>query len=103
MPTMVQAGVYSAVTHYLKAVQAAGTDDSAAVMAKMRATPVNDFFAKNGKVREDGRMVHDMYLMQVKKPEESKYPWDYYNVRQVIPGDQAFLPLSQSKCPLVKK
>lgn len=103
MPTMVQAGVYSAVLHYLKAVQAAGTDDTAAVMAKMKATPVNDFFAKNGKIRDDGRMVHDMYLLQVKKPEESKQPWDYYHVRQVIPGDQAFLPLSQSKCPLVKK
>jgi branched-chain amino acid transport system substrate-binding protein len=103
MPTMVQAGDYSAVTHYLKAVKAAGTDDTKAVMAKMKATPINDFFAKNGKIRVDGRMVHDMYLAQVKKPEESKYAWDYYNIRQVIPGDQAFMPLSRSKCPLVKK
>jgi len=103
MPTMVQAGDYSAVDHYLKAVKDAGTDDTKAVMAKMKATPINDFFAKNGKIRDDGRMVHDMYLAQVKKPEESKYPWDYYNIRQVIPGDQAFLPLSKSKCPLVKK
>jgi branched-chain amino acid transport system substrate-binding protein len=103
MPTMVQAGDYSAVMHYLKAVQAAGTDDAAAVMKKMKETPVKDFFAKNGKIREDGRMVHDMYLAQVKKPEESKYPWDYYHIRQTIPGDQAFLPLSESKCPLVKK
>jgi branched-chain amino acid transport system substrate-binding protein len=103
MPTMVQAGDYSAIYHYLKAVKAAGTDDTKAVMAKMKATPVNDFFAKNGKIRDDGRMVHDMYLAQVKTPGESKYAWDYYNIRQVIPGDQAFLPLSKSKCPLVKK
>ncbi|GMV54300.1 MAG: hypothetical protein AMXMBFR6_01050 [Betaproteobacteria bacterium] len=103
MPNMVQAGVYSAITHYLKAVKAAGTDETTAVMAKMRETPVNDFFAKNGKLRVDGRMVHDMYLMQVKKPSESKYPWDYYHVRRVIPGDHAFLPLSKSTCPLVKK
>ena len=103
MPTMVQAGDYSAVYHYLKAVKAAGTDGTKAVMAKMKATPVNDFFAKNGKIRDDGRMVHDMYLAQVKKPEESKYAWDYYFIRQVIPGDQAFMPLSKSKCPLVKK
>jgi branched-chain amino acid transport system substrate-binding protein len=103
MPTMVHAGDYSAVYHYLKAVKATGTDDTMTVMAKMKATPVNDFFAKNGKIRVDGRMVHDMYLAQVKKPEESKYPWDYYNIRQVIPGEQAFLPLSKSKCPLVTK
>ena len=103
MPTMVHAGDYSAVTHYLEAVKAVGTDDTKTVMAKMKETPINDFFAKNGKIRVDGRMVHDMYLAQVKKPEESKYPWDYYFIRQVIPGDQAFLPLSKSKCPLVKK
>ncbi|MBI5908561.1 MAG: ABC transporter substrate-binding protein [Betaproteobacteria bacterium] len=103
MPNMIQAGVYSSITHYLKAVKAAGTDETRAVMAKMKAMPVNDMFAKNGKLREDGRMVHDMYLMQVKKPEESKYPWDYYHIRQTIPGDQAFIPLSKSTCPLVKK
>ncbi|HEX9849551.1 ABC transporter substrate-binding protein [Candidatus Deferrimicrobium sp.] len=102
-PTMVQAGDYSAVYHYLKAIKAAGTDDTKGVIAKMKATPINDFFAKNGKIRVDGRMVHDMYLAQVKKPAESKYPWDYYHIRQVIPADQAFLPLSKSKCPLVKK
>lgn len=102
-PTMVQAGDYSAVTHYLEAIKASGTDDTQAVMAKMKATPINDFFAKNGKIRDDGRMVHDMYLAQVKKPEESKYAWDYYNIRQVIPADQAFMPLSESVCPLVKK
>jgi len=103
MPTMVQAGDYSATYHYLKAIKAAGTDEAKAVMAKMRDTPVNDFFAKNGKVRVDGRMVHDMYLVQVKKPSESKYPWDYYHIREVIPGDEAYIPLAESKCPLVKK
>jgi branched-chain amino acid transport system substrate-binding protein len=102
-PTMVQAGDYSAVYHYLEAIKTAGTDDTKGVIAKMKATPINDFFAKNGKIRVDGRMVHDMYLAQVKKPAESKYPWDYYHIRQVIPADQAFLPLSKSKCPLVKK
>ena len=103
MPTMVQAGVYSSVMHYLKAVKAAGTDDTKTVMAKMKATPVNDFFAKNGRIRDDGRMVHDMYLAQVKKPQESKAPWDYYHIRQVIPADEAFTPLAKSECPLVKK
>ena len=103
MPTMVQAGQYSSVYHYLKAVKAAGSDDTRKVMTQMKKMPINDFFAKNGQIREDGRMVHDMYLMQVKKPAESKYPWDYYNVRQVIPAAEAFQPLSQSRCPLVKK
>ncbi|TFH32135.1 MAG: ABC transporter substrate-binding protein [Deltaproteobacteria bacterium] len=102
-PTMVQAGDYSAVTHYLEAIKAVGTDDTQAVMAKMKATPINDFFAKNGTIRVDGRMVHDMYLAQVKSPAESKAPWDYYHIRQVIPADQAFMPLSKSTCPLVKK
>jgi branched-chain amino acid transport system substrate-binding protein len=103
MPTMVQAGDYSAVMHYLKAIQATGSDATKTVMTQMKKTPVNDFFAKNGKIRDDGRMVHDMYLVQVKKPEESKREWDYYRIAQVIPGDQAFKPLSQSTCPLVKK
>lgn len=102
MPTMIQAGAYSAVTHYLKAIAAAGTDEGAAVTAQMKRTPVNDFFAKNGVIRADGRMVHDMYLVSVKKPEESKSPWDYYTVLNTIPGDQAFQPLSKSKCALVK-
>lgn len=101
MPTMVQAGVYSSVLHYLKAVKAAGTDDTQAVMAEMRKMPVNDFFAKNGHIRKDGRMVHDMYLAQVKAPAESKYPWDYYTIRQTIPAAEAFLPLDKSSCPLV--
>ena len=102
-PTMVQTGVYSSVLTYLKAVQAAGTDETQAVMTKLRALPINDVFAKNGKIREDGRMVHDMYLMQVKKPSESKRPWDYYNVKATVPGDQAFQPLSKSTCALIKK
>ena len=103
MPTSVQAGLYSAVTHYLQAVQAAGTDDAPPVMAKMRATPVNDFFAKNATLREDGLLTHDMYLYQVKKPGESKREWDYYTLKATIPADKAFKSLAQSDCPLVKK
>jgi len=103
MPSMAQAGDYSSTMHYLKAVKAAGTDEAKAVMRKMKDTPINDFFAKNGKIREDGRHVHDFYLLQVKKPEESKYPWDYYHVRQVIPANDAVMPVAQSECPLVKK
>jgi branched-chain amino acid transport system substrate-binding protein len=103
MPHMGDAGDYSSTMHYLKAVKAAGTDDAKAVMAKMREMPVNDFFSKNGRIREDGRFIHDMYVYEVKKPSESKYAWDYYKLRAVIPGDEAFRPLSESKCPLVKK
>lgn len=103
MPTMGQAGVYSSIMHYLNAVKAAGTTDTATVAAKMKATPVNDFFAKNGVIREDGRMVHDLYVLEVKKPEESKYPWDYLKLIRTIPGDQAFRPLSEGGCPLVKQ
>jgi len=103
MPTMVQAGVYSSTMHYLKAVKAAGTDEAQAVMKKMKATPVNDFFAKNAKIRDDGRLVHDFYLLQVKKPAESKSPWDYYHVRQVIPASEAVMPVAMSECPLLKK
>ena len=102
MPTMVQAGQYSSVMHYLKAVKATGSDDTAKVMAQMKKTPVNDFFAKNGSIRADGRMVHDMYLLQVKKPAESTTPWDYYNVVATIPATEAFQPLAASKCPLIK-
>ena len=103
MPTMLQAGIYSGVTHYLKAIDAAKTDEAKAVVAKMKELPVNDFFAKNGKVREDGRMVHAMYLAQVKKPEESKGPYDYYKILREIPGDQAFRPMdAKFGCPLVK-
>ncbi len=99
MPTMVQAGVYSSVKHYLEAIQAAGTDEPDAVMAKMRATPVNDFFAKNGHIGPDGLHRHDMYLVQVKSPEESKGPWDYYKVLKTIPASQAFPTVEQQKCP----
>jgi len=103
MPTMVQAGVYSATLHYLRAVKAAGTDDTAAVAAMMKKMPVQDFFARNGVLREDGRMVHDMYLARVKKPGDSKYPWDYFAIERVIRGEDAFLPLSNSTCALVKR
>jgi branched-chain amino acid transport system substrate-binding protein len=103
VPGAAQAGVYSSVTHYLKAVKAAGTTDSAAVMKIMKETPINDMFARNGRIREDGRMVHDMYLFEVKKPSESKGRWDDYKLLATIPGDQAFQPLSESRCPLVKK
>jgi branched-chain amino acid transport system substrate-binding protein len=103
MPNMAQAGLYSSVLHYLEAVQAAGTDETGAVMRKMKANPINDFFARNGRIREDGRMVHDMYLFEVKKPAESKYPWDYYKLIARVPGADAFQPLSKSACPLLKK
>ena len=103
MPNMVQAGTYSSVMHYLKSVQAAGTDDTATVMAKMKSTPINDFFVKNGRIREDGRLIRDMYLFEVKKPSESKYPWDYYKLKATIPGEQAFMPIAKSSCSFVKK
>jgi len=102
MPTMIQAGLYSATMHYLKAIEAVGTDEAPKVMAQMRATPINDFFAKNGKIRIDGRMVHDMYLFEVKKPEESKGEWDLYKLIATVPGDEAFRPLDKGGCPLVK-
>ncbi len=101
MPTMVHAGIYSATTHYLNAVKATGSDDTQTVRAEMAKTPVNDMFAKNGKIREDGRMVHDMYLVQVKKPDESKGEWDLYKIVRTIPGDEAFRPLAESQCKLV--
>jgi branched-chain amino acid transport system substrate-binding protein len=103
MPTMAQAGVYSGVLHYLKAVAAAGTDNADAVALKMRELPVRDAFTQTGTVRVDGRMVHDMYLVQVKKPSESKAPWDYYKVLATMPADIAFRSLAESTCPLVKK
>ena len=102
-PGMIQAGVYSSVLHYLKAVKAAGTDDGKVVAQKMREMPVNDALAKNGKVRADGRMEHDMFLIQVKTPAESKGPWDYYKVLRTIPAAQATMPLAQSKCASVKE
>ena len=101
MPTMGQAGTYSAILHYLKAVKAAGTTDTETVVTKMKATPVDDFFSRGGRIREDGRMVHDLYLLQVKTPAEQKYPWDYLKLIRVIPGDEAFRPLAEGGCPLV--
>ncbi|GJD53152.1 hypothetical protein OPKNFCMD_5923 [Methylobacterium crusticola] len=103
MPHMGDAGDYSSTMHYLKAVAAAGTDEAGAVMARMRALPIDDFFAKGGRIREDGRMVHDMYVYEVKSPAESTGEWDYYKLREVVPGEQAFRPLRDSACPLVRK
>ncbi len=103
MPTMDQAGAYSATMNYLKAIKAAGTDDPDAVMAKLKSMDISDFFAVHGKIRVDGRMVHDMYLMEVKKPSESKGEWDLLKIIKTIPGDEAFMPLSESTSPLVKK
>jgi len=101
-PTMVQAGVYGAVTHYLAAIKATGSDDGLTVVKQMKATPVNDFMTKNGKIRDDGTLVRDMYLFEVKKPSESKKPWDYYKELAVVPGDKAFFTAKDSGCPLTK-
>ncbi|WGR97105.1 ABC transporter substrate-binding protein [Bradyrhizobium sp. ISRA443] len=103
MPTAYQAGVNSALRHYFKAVAATNSVDPETVIAQMRKTPVNDFFAQGGVVREDGRMVHDMYLMRIKKPEESKSKWDLYEYLATIPGDQAFRPLNEGGCPYITK
>jgi branched-chain amino acid transport system substrate-binding protein len=103
MPTMIQTGVYGSVLHYLKAIKAAGTDDPAKVMAKMRELPIEDTFVHGGKLREDGRVIRDMYLARVKKPSESKEPWDYLDIVKTVKGDDAFRPVSESKCPLLKK
>lgn len=103
MPTMVQAGVYSATTHYLNAIKATGSDETVAVRKQMAATPINDMFTKNGRIREDGRMVHDMYLVKVKTPAESKGEWDLYKVIRTIDAYTAFRPLSESQCSLVSK
>jgi branched-chain amino acid transport system substrate-binding protein len=103
MPTMVQAGVYGAITHYLKAVQAAGSKDPDAVMAKMREMPIDDFMTHDGKLRIDGRVLRDMYLYEVKTPAESKYPWDYLKLLQTIPADEAFRPLDEGGCHLAPK
>jgi branched-chain amino acid transport system substrate-binding protein len=103
MPTMVHAGVYSAVTQYLNAVKAVGTDDADKVIAKMKATPVKDFFTKNGRIGPDGLHRHEMYLMRVKSPQESKGPWDYYQVVKEIPPEEAFPSVEAQACPLVAK
>lgn len=103
MPTFSQAANYSAVTQYLKAVEAAGTDSADAVMQKLRTARFNDFFLRNATLRADGRMVRDMYLMEAKSPAQSRGEWDLASVKRVIPGDEAFMPLAQSACPLVRK
>ena len=102
MPSSIQAGDYSATLQYLNAVKATGSDDSDKVLAQMKKTPVNDIFAKGGFIRGDGRMVHDMYLMQVKTPDKSTEPWDYYNVVQTFKGEQAWTTKAESKCALWK-
>jgi branched-chain amino acid transport system substrate-binding protein len=102
MPNSAQAGLYSSVMHYLQAVAKAGTDATEPVMQAIRAAPINDFFAQNGRIRQDGLMVHDMHLLQAKKPAESHYPWDYLRLVATVPAAVAFQPLSQSKCPLVQ-
>jgi branched-chain amino acid transport system substrate-binding protein len=100
MPTMNHAAVYSAVSHYLRAVAASGTADNATVVARMKAMPVRDVYTGDGHIRADGRLVHDMYLVRVKKPSESRGPWDYEDVLQTVPGHQAFRPLAEAGCPL---
>ena len=102
-PTMIHAGVYSAVTHYLKAIEALKSDDGTKVIAKMKEMPTDDPLFGKGTIRVDGRKIHPAYLVEVKKPAESKGPWDYYKIRATIPADQAFRPLDQGDCPLVKK
>ena len=103
MPTALQAGQYSAVLNYLRAVEKSGSDQAEVVMKTLREMPIQDAFARNAKLRPDGKLIHDTYLVSVKTPQESKGPWDYYKIVKTVPGDQAFSPLSESKCPLVKK
>jgi branched-chain amino acid transport system substrate-binding protein len=103
VPSAIHAGVYSSVRHYLKAVAAAKSDEARTVIAKMRELPIEDVVVRNARLREDGRMVHDFYVFQVKKPAESKGEWDYYDLVATIPGDEAFRPLSQSACPAIRK
>jgi branched-chain amino acid transport system substrate-binding protein len=103
MPTMIHTGVYGSVLHYLKAIKAAGTDDPQKVMAKMRELPIEDVFVHGGRLREDGRVIRDMYLARVKKPQDSKEPWDYLEIVKTVKGDDAYRPVAESKCPLLKK
>jgi branched-chain amino acid transport system substrate-binding protein len=103
MPTSIQAGFYAATKFYLEQVKATGTDLAETVMAKVKSTPTDDPLFGKGYVRADGRKMHDMYLFEVKKPEESKGPWDYYNLKQTIPANEAFRPMDKGDCPLVKK
>ena len=103
MPTMAQAGVYAAVLHYLKGVDALKNDDGTEVIAKMKALPTDDPLFGKGAIREDGRKIHPMYLFEVKKPSESRSAWDFYTLRATIPAAEAFRPMDQGGCPLVKK
>jgi branched-chain amino acid transport system substrate-binding protein len=103
MPTMIHTGVYGSVLHYLKAIKAAGSDDPVQVMAKMREIPIEDVFVHGGRLREDGRVIRDMYLAKVKSPEQSKEPWDYLDIVKTVKGEDAYRPVSESKCPLLKK
>jgi branched-chain amino acid transport system substrate-binding protein len=103
MPTDVQAGVGSAVGHYLRAIKALGSDDGLSVSKWMKENPVNDFFVTNGRIRADGRMMKDMYLAEVKTPAESKGEWDYLKIVRTIPAEEAFRPASESECPLLRK
>lgn len=103
MPTALQAGQYSATLNYLKAIEKAKSDNVVDVMKAIKSMPIQDAFAKNGKVRDDGKMIHDMYLVRVKTPKESKAAWDYYTVLETVPGEQAFSPAAESKCPLLKQ
>ena len=100
---MANAGVYGAVLHYLKAIDASGTNEAQAVVRKMKEIPINDFFTKNGVVRADGRVIRNIYLLQVKTPAESKSKYDFYNLLATIPGDQAFRPLAEGGCPMIKQ
>lgn len=102
MPTALQAGQYSAVLNYLRAVEQAKSDDVADVIKALKNMKIHDAFARNASLREDGKLIHDVYLVSVKKPEESKEPWDYYNIEKTVAGADAFNPLSESECPLVK-
>ncbi|OZI48603.1 ABC transporter substrate-binding protein [Bordetella genomosp. 4] len=102
MPTALQAGQYSAVLNYLRAVEKSGSDNVADVMKTLQDMPIHDAFARNARLRKDGKLLHDLYLVSVKSPADSKEPWDYYNVVKTVSGDQAFMPLSESKCPLLK-
>lgn len=103
MPTALQAGQYSAVLNYLRAVEKAGSDNVADVMKTLREMPIKDAFARNAYLREDGKLIHDTYVVTVKSPQESKAPWDYYKIIKTVPGEQAFMPLSESQCPMIKK
>lgn len=103
MPTALQAGQYSATLNYLKAIEKAKSDNVADVMKAIKSMPIQDAFAKNGKVRGDGKMIHDMYLVRVKTPQESKAAWDYYSVLETVPGEQAFHSIAESKCSLLKQ